>query len=301
MDSANPTQPKIASANPTQPKIASEIRYSSQRVAIIGAGPSGTAAMRAFKSAADKGQMIPRVTCFEKQDEIGGLWNYTWRTGLDEHGNPCHGSMYRYLWSNAPKECLEFADYTFEEHFSKVIPSFPPREVLCDYIKGRVTKANVLGWVKLSTVVRTTCFDEKTQLFTVVSRNLKTMVETTEEFDWIVVASGHFSTPNVPEWPGFNQFVGRILHAHDFRDACEFKGKDILIVGTSYSAEDIASQCFKYGVGSVTCSWRTNAMPWKWPANFSTVPLLERVVGSTCFFKDGTSKRIDAIILCTGY
>jgi trimethylamine monooxygenase len=116
-----------------------------------------------------------------------------------------------------------------------------------------------------------------------------------------VVASGHFSTPNVPEWPGFNQFVGRILHAHDFRDACEFKGKDILIVGTSYSAEDIASQCFKYGVRSVTCTWRTNSMPWKWPANFSTVPLLERVEGSTCFFKDGTSKRIDAIILCTGY
>ena len=31
-----------------------------------------------------------------------------------------HNSMYRYLWSNGPKECLEFADYTFEEHFGKV-------------------------------------------------------------------------------------------------------------------------------------------------------------------------------------
>ena len=30
-------------------------------------------------------------------------------------------------------------------------------------------------------------------------------------------------------------------------DACEFTGKDILIIGTSYSAEDIASQCYKYG------------------------------------------------------
>ena len=56
---------------------------------------------------------------------------------------------------------------------------------------------------------------------------------------------GHFSTPNVPEWPGFNKFEGRILHAHDFRDATEFSGKDILVVGTSYSAEDIALQCYK--------------------------------------------------------
>ena len=46
--------------------------------------------------------------------------NYSWRTGLDKHGSPVHNSMYRYLWSNGPKECLEFADYTFEEHFGKV-------------------------------------------------------------------------------------------------------------------------------------------------------------------------------------
>jgi trimethylamine monooxygenase len=35
---------------------------------------------------------------------------------------------------------LEFADYTFEEHFGFPIPSFPPREVLQDYITGRVDK-----------------------------------------------------------------------------------------------------------------------------------------------------------------
>ena len=37
-------------------------------------------------------------------------------------------SMYRYLWSNGPKECLEFADYSFDEHFGKPIPSFPPEK-----------------------------------------------------------------------------------------------------------------------------------------------------------------------------
>ena len=37
---------------------------------------------------------------------------------------------------------------------------------------------------------------------------------------------------------------GRVLHAHDMRDATEFKGKDLLLIGTSYSAEDIASQCW---------------------------------------------------------
>ena len=77
------------------------------RVAVIGAGPCGLAQLDAFEEARRRGADVPQITCFEKQGDWGGLWNYTWRTGLDEHGDPVHGSMYRYLWSNGPKECLE--------------------------------------------------------------------------------------------------------------------------------------------------------------------------------------------------
>ena len=87
------------------------------KIAIIGAGPCGLAQLRAFKSAEEAGTDVPEIVCFEKQDNWGGLWNYSWRTGLDRHGEIAHSSMYRYLWSNGPKECLEFADYYFEEHF----------------------------------------------------------------------------------------------------------------------------------------------------------------------------------------
>ena len=67
-----------------------------KRVAIIGAGPSGMSALISFKDAKDKGAEIPEVVAFEKQSSYGGLWNYTWRTGVDENGESCHGSMYRY-------------------------------------------------------------------------------------------------------------------------------------------------------------------------------------------------------------
>jgi len=75
-----------------------------KRVCIIGAGPSGTAQLRAFAAAKLKGVEVPEVVCFEKQADLGGLWNYSWRTGLDGNGEPVHNSMYRYLWSNGPKE-----------------------------------------------------------------------------------------------------------------------------------------------------------------------------------------------------
>lgn len=273
----------------------------SKRVAVIGAGPSGLAQLRAFQSAKKNGEDIPEVVCFEKQDNWGGLWNYTWRTGLDEYGEPVHGSMYRYLWSNGPKEGLEFADYSFEEHFGKQIASYPPRAVLFDYIQGRVQKAGVRDWIRFRTPVRHVEWDAGAKKFDVTSHDLVNDKITTEQFDNVVCCNGHFSTPNVPTFDGLDRFNGRVLHAHDFRDAVEFKDKDILIIGTSYSAEDIGSQCWKYGAKTITVSHRTAAMGYDWPDNWQEVPLLTKVEGNTCTFKDGTTKDVDAIILCTGY
>ena len=135
---------------------------------------------------------------------------------LDNFGEPVHTSMYRYLWANGPKECLEFADYTFEEHFGRPIGSYPPREVLWDYIKGRVEKAQIRHLIKFRQPVRMVTFSQATNRFTVVSHDLVNNIMPSEEFDNVVVASGHFSTPNIPEFPGFAKFSGRILHAHDF-------------------------------------------------------------------------------------
>jgi trimethylamine monooxygenase len=209
--------------------------------------------------------------------------------------------MYRYLWSNGPKEGLEFADYSFEAHFGRQIASYPPRAVMLDYIEGRVNKANVRPWIRFRTPVRNVHYDESTQLFDVTVHDLVNNRVSTEQFDFVVVANGHFSTPNVPSFPGFEDFPGRVLHAHDFRDAVEFVDKNVLIIGTSYSAEDIGSQCWKYGCKSVTVSHRTSPIGYDWPDNWEEKPLLQKLEGKLAHFKDGSTKEVDAVILCTGY
>ena len=130
------------------------------RVGIIGAGPSGMAQLRAFEAARKQGAAMPEITCFEKQSDWGGQWNYSWHTGIDGAGESAHSSMYRHLWSNGPKECLEFADYTFDEHFGRPISSFPPRAVLFDYISGRVEKSDVRKYIRFNTAVRWVNYDE---------------------------------------------------------------------------------------------------------------------------------------------
>ncbi|MFH7587783.1 NAD(P)-binding domain-containing protein [Oceanimonas smirnovii] len=275
---------------------------SKQRIAILGAGPSGLAQLRAFEAARKAGvQDLPEIVCFEKQSDIGGMWNYTWRTGLDKNGEPVHGSMYRYLWSNGPKECLEFADYSFDEHFGRAIPSYPPRAVLKDYIMGRIDKQAISKYIRFECPVRWVSHDDATGKFTVTVMNHKTGQQESDEFDYVVVATGHFSTPNMPYFEGVEQFPGRVLHAHDFRDALEFKDKNVLLVGASYSAEDIGSQCYKYGAKSVTISYRSNPLGFDWPEGMEERPLLSHFDGSTGYFADGSTKEFDAIIMCTGY
>lgn len=272
-----------------------------KRVAIIGAGPCGLGQLCAFAAAKAAGSDIPEVVCYEKQSDWGGLWNYTWRTGTGAHGEPVHSSMYRYLWSNGPKECLEFADYPFEEHFGKPIPSFPPRGVMADYIRGRADKSGMRDCVRFGTEVRYVYWDAEREKFVLTADELESGGTRSELFDNIIVATGHFSVPNVPHFDGIETFTGRALHAHDFRDAAQFTGQDVLVVGASYSAEDIALQCHKYGAKSVTMTYRTGAMGFKWPETMDERPLVQRFDGRVAHFKDGTSKEFDALILCTGY
>ena len=46
-----------------------------QRIAILGAGPSGLTQLRAFEAAGKAGAEVPEIVCYEKQSDLGGMWN----------------------------------------------------------------------------------------------------------------------------------------------------------------------------------------------------------------------------------
>ena len=165
------------------------------RVAVIGAGPSGLAALRAFQSAKKKGAKIPEIVCFEKQDDWGGLWKYTWRTGLDEYGEPVHCSMYRYLWSNGPKECLEFADYYVRGTFRQADRLLSAARCAVGLYRRPREEGGRAQVDPLQHPVRMVDYDKKKKKFHVTVHDRPKDKMYTEEFDYVICASGHFSTP----------------------------------------------------------------------------------------------------------
>ncbi|GMH76764.1 hypothetical protein TrRE_jg2006 [Triparma retinervis] len=274
-----------------------------KRVAVVGGGPSAMAVINAVSKLEDPRRV--EVTVFERQEEWGGMWNYDWRVGSDERGRAVGGSMYQQLWSNSAKETNEMLDYGYVEHFGGPTPSYLPREMMRDYIVGRVEKAmreeGVKVDVRFGEGVERVEWDEEKGGFGVWGDGR----EESEEFDNVIVASGHFSVPSSVSFPGFSDFNGRIMHSTDFRNALEFAGRKVVIVGNGNSGEDIALQCHKYGAEEVKLTYRTERSKIKWPSGIEEIPNLARVggpEGRTCYFKDGSSvDGVDAIVLCTGY
>ena len=138
--------------------------------------------------------------------------------------------------------------------------------------------------------------------FTVTVHSLpedNTYVET--GFSHVIVATGILSVPYFPLVPALDKFKGRVLHSRDFREASDFKEKNILIIGSSFSAQDIAQLTIKYGASRVICSWRTKPMGYNWPAGIQERPLVKNVDAHSALFIDGSTADIDVVIFCTGY
>ena len=66
-------------------------------------------------------------------------------------------------------------------------------------------------------------FDNESKKFTVNSENLKTNEKSSETFDNVIVATGHFTYPHDPHFEGQETFKGKIIHSHDFLDGKLFK------------------------------------------------------------------------------
>jgi cation diffusion facilitator CzcD-associated flavoprotein CzcO len=73
----------------------------------------------------------------------------------------------------------------------------------------------------------------------------------------VVVAAGYEHTFHVPKWPGRDTFAGRLIHSAEYRNADEFRGADVLVVGPGSSGMEIAYDLVQGGASRVRLAVRT--------------------------------------------
>ena len=185
------------------------------RVAIVGAGPSGLAALRALRGAGFD------AIAYERGAQIGGVWT------LEDRPT----ASYRSLHLITSRARTEFAEHPMPAG----TPDYPSRDAIGRYLEGYAERFGLHEHIRLGAGV------ERAERLPAGGWRLELADGEQPNADVLVVANGHNDVPKWPEPPYPGDFDGEQLHALDYDDSSPYAGKRVLVVGMGNSAMDIAT------------------------------------------------------------
>ncbi|KAJ3224593.1 hypothetical protein HK099_008202 [Clydaea vesicula] len=218
-------------------------------IAIIGAGPGG---LRVLKDSIENGL---EPTLLERGSSVGGQWS---PRNKENH----HSSTYESLITNVSTEMSCFSDFPLPfntpdnikaKDFYKYFEDFVKTFNLENFIRFKsnvidITPIEVPSKIKIGSKGWSVTW--KTE-----NGNLERGI-----FDFVAIAIGFNSKPNLIHINGEETFTGRIIHSHDFICSSYFeKEKNVVVVGSGSSGCDIANELSNIEDKKVSLSIRNSA------------------------------------------
>ncbi|XP_076009757.1 flavin-containing monooxygenase 5-like isoform X2 [Genypterus blacodes] len=199
-----------------------------QKVAVIGAGPSG---LTSIKACLDEGL---EPTCFESSYDIGGLWRFK------EKPEPGRANIYDSVVSNSSKEMLAFSDFPPPADFPNNLHHSDVVRYLSLYAQTFKLRQHIRFQTTVVSVRQSPDFAVSGQ-WEVETEKSEGQRET-GVFDAVIVCSGHYTQPHLPlkDFPGIESFQGRYFHSWEYRNAEGLQGKRVVVIGIGNSGGDIA-------------------------------------------------------------
>lgn len=189
------------------------------RVCVIGAGMSGLAATNALA------RMGCELTCYEAGSAPGGMWRYGNDSGLS--------AAYASLHTNTSRRRMQYPSMPM----SGSAPEFPHHSDMLAYLEAYAERNGLQRHFRFRAPVRSVRRVERDGRG---SWEVLAAGAQAELFDWVIVATGHYSEPALPELPG--EFSGSSVHVRDYRTPDPFAGKRVVVVGGAQSALDIVAE-----------------------------------------------------------
>ncbi|HEY8613742.1 MAG TPA: NAD(P)-binding domain-containing protein [Roseomonas sp.] len=205
-------------------------------VAVIGAGPGGLAA----------GAWLARQgfepVLFEAASDLGGQWNAA---------SPMSGT-WPGLRTNTSRILTAFADL---DH-APGTAVFPTQDEVLQYLQRYAAQAGLLPRLRLGTRVENLGRASAGPGWIVTSR--KDGQPRSEQFARVVVATGRYNAPRVPDIAGLGSFAGEVgaVHSFDYPGPTAFRDRSVVVAGCSISALEIASELALAGAARVTVAMR---------------------------------------------
>ncbi|XP_069335356.1 flavin-containing monooxygenase 5-like [Eulemur rufifrons] len=219
-----------------------------KRIAVIGAGASG---LGAIKSCLEEGL---EPTCFERSNDIGGLWRY------EETTESGRASVYKSATSNTSKEMTAYSDFPFPDHLPNYLHNSRIMEYLQMYAQHFDLMKHIRFLANVCSVKRRADFSCTGQWDVVVEAAGK---QESHVFDGVMVCSGLYTHPSLPlrDFPGIKKFKGQYIHSWEYKSPEKFRDKKIIVVGTGNSGVDLAIE-LSHVTSQVFLSTRHGAWIW---------------------------------------
>jgi dimethylaniline monooxygenase (N-oxide forming) len=164
-------------------------------ICVIGSGTSG---LPSIKSCIEQGF---RVVCFEKTNQIGGLWRYR-----DQEIDGV-SRVQKSTISNTSKELNSFSDFPMPKEF----PNYLHNSDMIRYLELYAEKFDLFSHIKFEhTVIKVEKNNdyENTHKWKVSVKNDRENSTFTQVFDGVMVCIGHHVIPLWPSFPGQELFKG---------------------------------------------------------------------------------------------
>ena len=203
-----------------------------KKIAIIGAGSSG---LPAIKCCLDEGL---QPVCFEITDDIGGLWNYK--------ENPADGqpTVMKSTIINTSKEMSFYSDFLVPDDY----PNYMHNSKVLSYFRLYAENFDLIKHINFRTEIKRVSQVEnfkETGRWKLEIKDLESGLTRTEEFDGVMICSGHHAEKKMPRFQGQESFEGKIVHSHDYSQPQGYEGKRVVVVGIGNSAVDVAVELSK--------------------------------------------------------
>ncbi|KAF2841287.1 flavin dependent monooxygenase [Patellaria atrata CBS 101060] len=231
--------------------------------------------------------------------------------GMQRRGKKTFVSpIYERLETNIPRTLMGFSDHEFPDESQL----FPGHKTVLKYLEEYAEDVRDLIRFNVEVVdVRlrgaAEGADGSREKWVVSTISTAGGGQCEDVYDAVVVASGHFNVPFIPDIVGITEwdemYPGVISHSKFYRKPEELIDKKVIVVGNSASGLDIGSQIATFSKLPLICSQRSESYLQLGPADYrKDVPPIAQFIpkSRTVVFDDGTRETdIDAIVFCTGY